>query len=77
MPTRPPPSLNLGRLLSAADLLNWCFSSDGKRQLGRLGRQRAQYVIDETVRPIMELERGHPLVGRLLTRAFRGRWVAT
>jgi len=67
----PRPSPNLGALLSAADLLRWCFSKEGRYWLARWGRTRAQYVIDETVRPIMALEHGDPLAGRLLARAFR------
>jgi len=65
---------NLGALLSAADLLSWCFSKEGAYWLRRWGPKRAQRVLDETVRPIMELEPATPLVGSILARAFRGRF---
>jgi hypothetical protein len=65
---------NMGALRSAADLLAWCFSPAGRRQLERWGAERARYVIDETVRPIMALAPAHPLASPILARAFRTRW---
>lgn len=68
-----PREINLGALLSAADLLAWCFSPAGRRQLERWGLKRAQYVTEQSGQQLIRhLPRGHPLAGRILNRCFSG-----
>lgn len=66
-----PHEINLGRLLSAADTFRWLFSDEASRWARRATRDHIEEFANETIRPIMELEPGHPLVGLALKRAFR------
>jgi hypothetical protein len=66
------PHDNLARLLSAADTFRWLFSEEASRWARRATPEHIEYVANETIRPITELEPGHPLVDLVLKRAFRG-----